>query len=242
MTRTARVACALSASLHAIVMAALVLAMLSRTPEPSMPVFSLTFPAEAPSQGRGAAGTIAPIRVVVPRYAPPVAVEESVASKPVAATPPAAPRNRGPNSRVITKSEFDAQQTKPAPRTKAPRPATPSPSRVAIPLPQGAPLATAHDDTSATDAYFAQFKQRLREAFSVPAGAANDASVELEVTSRSDGTFDATRVIRSSGNADFDRAVLSAVKSIRMPARPDSRGDIQLTFSFYMVQGKQAVR
>ena len=66
-----------------------------------------------------------------------------------------------------------------------------------------------HDDV--LGAYDALFKQRLRAEFEPPPGLSDSLQAEFEVRSDSDGTLSGGRVIKSSGNPDFDRAVLEAL-------------------------------
>lgn len=94
----------------------------------------------------------------------------------------------------------------------------------------GKALKTDNDDVLA--GYDALFKQRLRTEFEPPPGLSDSLKAEVEVRSHADGTLSGGRITKSSGSAEFDRAVMDALHRVRMPARPDKKTEvIQFTFT-----------
>jgi colicin import membrane protein len=87
-------------------------------------------------------------------------------------------------------------------------------------------------------AYDAMFKQRLRAEFEPPPGLSDSLMAEIEVRSNADGSLSGGRVTKSSGSAEFDRAVMDALKRVRMPARPDGRSEV-IAFFFTMRERMQ---
>lgn len=97
----------------------------------------------------------------------------------------------------------------------------------------GRALKSDHDDVLA--AYDALFKQRLRAQFEPPPGLSDSLKVEIEVRSNADGTITGATVAKSSGSAEFDQAVLDALRRVRMPPRPDRKSEL-IEFIFTMVE------
>jgi colicin import membrane protein len=95
----------------------------------------------------------------------------------------------------------------------------------------GKALKVENDDVLA--AYDALFKQRLRTEFEPPPGLSDSLKAEVEVRSNADGTLTGGRIAKSSGSEEFDRAVLDALRRVRMPARPDRKGEV-IAFTFTM--------
>jgi colicin import membrane protein len=88
------------------------------------------------------------------------------------------------------------------------------------------------DNEDLLGAYFALFKQRLKVAFEAPDGLSDTLEVVVRVTSNADGSLTNPRVVKSSGSAEFDRAVVAAIRKVTMPARPDHRSEpIDVPFS-----------
>jgi colicin import membrane protein len=101
----------------------------------------------------------------------------------------------------------------------------------------GKALVSDNDDVLA--AYFALFKQRLKNAFEAPDGMSDTLEVTVRVTSNADGRLTNPRVVKSSGSAEFDRAVLAAIGRVTMPARPDGRSEpIDIPFSMRETEGR----
>jgi colicin import membrane protein len=76
------------------------------------------------------------------------------------------------------------------------------------------------------DAYFAMLRERLLAALRSQAGLSDTLSTEVEFRLNADGSIIGAKVIGPSGNAEFDRAVLDVFSRVRMPGRPDGRGDV----------------
>ena len=95
----------------------------------------------------------------------------------------------------------------------------------------GKALKTDNDDVLA--GYDALFKQRMRNEFEPPPGLSDSLKAEVEVRSNVDGSLSSGRITKSSGSAEFDRAVMEALRRVRMPARPDRKSEVIL-FTFTM--------
>ena len=93
--------------------------------------------------------------------------------------------------------------------------------------------ALVREDGDVLDAYFSLLKQRLKSAFEPPPGLSDTLVASVEVRSNSDGTLSRARITKSSGSAEFDRAVLDAITHTQMPARPDGRSET-ISFPFTM--------
>ena len=58
-----------------------------------------------------------------------------------------------------------------------------------------------------------------------PPDVSDKMSVRIEFFMAADGSVSRVRVVRSSGNAEFDRSVLEAVRKTRVGPRPDGHSD-----------------
>lgn len=86
-------------------------------------------------------------------------------------------------------------------------------------------------EANAMEAYFSMLIQRLRDSHEKPGGLSDLLNAEVQFTVASNGVISGVRIVRSSGNAEFDQSVLEAFGRVRMPARPDKNTDVQrLTF------------
>ncbi|MDO8544058.1 MAG: TonB family protein [Opitutaceae bacterium] len=83
--------------------------------------------------------------------------------------------------------------------------------------------------------YFALFKQRLLREFELPTGVSEMLRARVGFMSRPDGSISNARIVKSSGNRDFDRAVLDAMSRVTMPARPDRKTE-ETVFWFGLVE------
>jgi colicin import membrane protein len=72
---------------------------------------------------------------------------------------------------------------------------------------------------------------QLRERHEKPGGLSDLLNAEVSFTVAANGAISGVRIVRSSGNAEFDQSVLEAFGRVRMPARPDGKSDVKtLTF------------
>ncbi len=91
--------------------------------------------------------------------------------------------------------------------------------------------ALARAEANAMEAYFSMLIQRLRDSHEKPGGLSDLLNAEVQFTVAANGVISGVRIVRSSGNAEFDQSVLEAFGRVRMPARPDKNTDVQrLTF------------
>ncbi len=84
------------------------------------------------------------------------------------------------------------------------------------------------------EGYYALFKQKLRTEFEPPPGLSDSLKATVAVQSNADGSLTQTRIVRSSGSREFDRAVIEAIGRVRMPPRPESRKAEMIEFVFTM--------
>ena len=79
--------------------------------------------------------------------------------------------------------------------------------------------------------YESMLIQRLREAHEKPGGLSDLLTADVQFIMAANGSFSGIRIVRSSGNAEFDQSVLEAFGRVKMPARPDGKTEvIELTF------------
>jgi colicin import membrane protein len=94
--------------------------------------------------------------------------------------------------------------------------------------------ALTNDNDDALAGYFTKFKLEVRRNFEAPPGLSDSLQATFEVRANADGTFTNPRVVKSSGSAEFDRAVIDAIRRIRVFApRPDKKSDL-VEFIFNM--------
>jgi TonB family protein len=99
------------------------------------------------------------------------------------------------------------------------------------PMAGGAPGSGSDAEARAMNRYFDDLVARLREAHEDSAGLSDLLSADVEFTLAADGAISAARILRSSGDANFDRSILDACSRVRMSARPDGKSDTRrLTF------------
>ncbi|MGC4071509.1 MAG: TonB family protein [Nibricoccus sp.] len=88
----------------------------------------------------------------------------------------------------------------------------------------GKALSRAEQDQLGT--YFAMLKQKVRDAHVTPLGVTNQPSARVSFFVSASGTISQVKIIRSSGNAEFDQSVVAAFKAVgSIGPRPDGRGD-----------------
>ncbi len=82
------------------------------------------------------------------------------------------------------------------------------------------------------DAYFSLLKRRMLENLDKPPGLSDSLIAIAEFRLGADGSVSGAQITRSSGSAEFDRAVLDAISRFRpIGARPDHKGEtVNLTF------------
>lgn len=95
--------------------------------------------------------------------------------------------------------------------------------------------ALVREDGAVMDVYYSILVQKLREEYEKqkPPGLSDSLEVTIELRSNANGTLSNIRVAQSSGSPEFDRAVLTAVREVRMPARPDGKSET-ITFAYSM--------
>ena len=92
----------------------------------------------------------------------------------------------------------------------------------------GTALSRGEQDLMGT--YFALIKQRLRDVMKQVDGDDNIvAKVEFHISPA--GTFSQVHIIKSSGNADYDQAVLDAFREVSSVRRQDEQGELIPTLS-----------
>lgn len=169
---------------------------------------------------------------------------ETKAKKEVARERAAEEKRKAEEARKMTKAEFDAKNK----AKTAPKPAPPpkiakiDAAGIAKGVIGGSTKNTVGgaggkaltaDEGTELERYFALFKQRLKDRFEPPPGMADTLEVRVRVQSNADGSLTNPRVVRSSGNEEFDRAVLDAIRRVTMPPRPDKRSE-SIEFPFAM--------
>jgi colicin import membrane protein len=85
------------------------------------------------------------------------------------------------------------------------------------------------------DAYYALLKQRLSAALNKPAGLSDLLQVTIQFDVSGTGALSGVKVLRSSGNREFDQAALDAFASVRsIGATPTGKGDYNREVTFKM--------
>lgn len=85
--------------------------------------------------------------------------------------------------------------------------------------------ALTREDGDLMDAYFAMFKDRLLKAIEPPPGVSDSLVATVTATITASGGVTGGKITSSSGNDEFDRAILAALGRVRMAARPDHRSE-----------------
>ncbi len=71
-----------------------------------------------------------------------------------------------------------------------------------------------------SDAYIAMLIQRLRQAHQKPDGLSDLLQTKVSFRLNADGSVSDVRIVRSSGNNDYDNSVLAAFRKVRLPTPP----------------------
>jgi colicin import membrane protein len=88
--------------------------------------------------------------------------------------------------------------------------------------------ALSREEQDLFDTYFALLEQRLREAHEKPPGLSDLLVAQAEFYLGADGSISKASIVKSSGNAEFDQSVLSAIRNVHtIGPRPDGRGSMQ---------------
>jgi colicin import membrane protein len=89
--------------------------------------------------------------------------------------------------------------------------------------------ALTREEMSELDAYFALLKARIKENHAPPEGVSDSLSTRVEFMISANGDISQVRIVRSSGNAEFDRSVVEACETTRsIGPRPDGRSDVNV--------------
>jgi len=92
--------------------------------------------------------------------------------------------------------------------------------------------ALSREEMDLLDSYFAMLMARAKEAMVPPPGVSDRLAARVQFYSSASGALSSVRIVRSSGNSDFDDSVLEAFRHIQMPPRPDHKGEtVTLTFN-----------
>jgi colicin import membrane protein len=92
--------------------------------------------------------------------------------------------------------------------------------------------ALTREEGSELDAYFSLLKARIKENHTPPEGVSDTLEARLEFFVAADGSLSQFRIVRASGNHEFDRSVIEACERTRsIGPRPDGRSEtVQMTF------------
>ena len=86
--------------------------------------------------------------------------------------------------------------------------------------------ALSREEGDLLDGYFALLKARIKENFEASGDASDRLATRLEFFVAANGSLSGVRIVRSSGNADFDRSVLEAFhRTSSIGPRPDGKGE-----------------
>lgn len=96
------------------------------------------------------------------------------------------------------------------------------------------PAAPVADTTNAMQSYFGLLKSRALASFVKPSGVSDGLVTGVTFQISAAGVISHVRVTRSSGDSEFDAAVLAAFARVRLPAKPDQRAE-ELELSFRTV-------
>lgn len=95
--------------------------------------------------------------------------------------------------------------------------------------------ALTREEGSELDAYFALLLSRIKENHTPPEGVSDSLAARLEFFVAADGSLSHIRIVKSSGNHEFDRSVIEACERTRsIGARPDGHSEtVQMTFKMH---------
>lgn len=157
-----------------------------------------------------------------------------------AAAAAAAAKAEAARQKATSFADFQRQQNvKPAPRTSTPPKADPGKRIDTTSIRPGVAGATGAQaegaggkaltaaQAASMERYYGMLVQRLRDSHEKPGGLSDLLNAEVQFTLAATGVITGVRIVRSSGNAEFDRSVLDAFVRVRMPTRPDGKTDVQ---------------
>lgn len=102
----------------------------------------------------------------------------------------------------------------------------------------GGKALTADATATLLEQYFAMLKQRVRAELTGLAGMDDRLAVDVLVRISAAGVLSNPRVQKSSGNEEFDNAVLAALRRVRMPTHPENKSEeLELTFRTRDIEG-----
>jgi colicin import membrane protein len=92
--------------------------------------------------------------------------------------------------------------------------------------------ALTREEGSELEAYFSLLKARIKENHVPPEGVSDTLEARVEFFVAADGSLSQFRIVRASGNHEFDQSVIEACEHTRsIGARPDGRSEmVQMTF------------
>jgi len=92
--------------------------------------------------------------------------------------------------------------------------------------------ALTREEGSELEAYFSLLKARIKESHVPPEGVSDTLEARVEFFLSANGSLSRIRIVRPSGNFEFDRSVLEACEHTRsIGPRPDGRSEmVQMTF------------
>ena len=95
--------------------------------------------------------------------------------------------------------------------------------------------ALSREEASELDAYFSMLKSRIKQNHTPPEGVSDSLAARVEFMLSADGSLSHVRIVKSSGNAEFDRTVVDACqRTSSNPPRPDHRSEpLEMTFRMH---------
>lgn len=86
---------------------------------------------------------------------------------------------------------------------------------------------------AALDKYFAKLNRALQMAFALPPGVSDQLEADVEFYLAADGTLSAVRIVKSSGDREFDAAVIEAFRKVRSigPVPSGKGGSYSIAFN-----------
>jgi colicin import membrane protein len=185
-----------------------------------------------------------PPQPVAPPLITPAPPPPKIAPQPVPPKRVTAPKRQEQEKKTLTKEEFDRLHKKksvPPPKVAPPKIAKIDAAGISKGVIGGSTnnkvggaggRALIADNGTELEKYYALFKQRVKQQFQQPTGLSDTLVATASVRSNANGTLTGARITKSSGSAEFDQAVLSAIQGTRMPARPDGKSEtIQFPFT-----------